>query len=132
VEIRSLAEETNEVTKVISEIIKELRYSFTETKDGLIDVLEKIEEQTISINKTIESFENIEEISKQLHSKTSDISINSQKIVEQIYNLKEFINSITHSVEEVTKSIVDVNQSVLLETKAVDSLNSSISNFEEV
>jgi methyl-accepting chemotaxis protein len=131
-EIRVLAAETNEVTNVISEIIKELRNSFVDTKDELIDVLDKIEGQTISIDKTIVSFQNIEQISKELYSKTSDISFNSKKIVEQIYNLKEFINSITHSVEEVTKSIVDVNQSVLLETKSVDNLNSSISRFEEV
>lgn len=132
VEIRSLAAETNEVSNVISEIIKELRSSFVNTKKELIDVLDKIEEQTISIDKTIVSFKNIENISKELYNKTSDISFNSQKIVEQIYNLKEFINSTTLSVEEVTKSIVDVNQSVLLETKSVDNLNSSISKFEEV
>lgn len=132
VEIRSLAAETNEVSNVISEIIKELRSSFVNTKKELIDVLNKIEEQTISIDKTIVSFKNIENISKELYNKTSDISFNSQKIVEQIYNLKEFINSTTLSVEEVTKSIVDVNQSVLLETKSVDNLNSSISKFEEV
>lgn len=131
-EIRALAGETNEVTSVISEIIEELRSSFLDTKEELIDVLDKIEKQTISIDKTIVSFENIEEVSKELFSKTNDISLNSKKIVEQIYNLKEFINSITHSVEEVTKSIVDVNQSVLLETKSVDNLNNSISKFEEV
>lgn len=131
-EIRSLAKETNEVTVVISEIIKELRLSFVDTKEKLIDVLNKIEEQTISIDKTIVSFKNIEEISKELFDKASDISFNSQKIVKQIYNLKEFINSITLSVEEVTNSIVDVNQSVLLETNSVDNLNSSISSFEEV
>lgn len=131
-EIRSLAKETNEVTVVISEIIKELRLSFVDTKEKLIDVLNKIEEQTISIDKTIVSFKTIEEISKELFDKASDISFNSQKIVKQIYNLREFINSITLSVEEVTNSIVDVNQSVLLETNSVDNLNSSISNFEEV
>lgn len=132
IEVKSLANETNEVTNIISDIIKDLRLSFVDTKEELINVLDKIEEQTISINKTIVSFENIEEISKELYSKTSDISINSQKIVEQIYNLREFINSITLSVEEVTNSIVDINQSVLLETKSVDNLNGSINNFEEV
>lgn len=131
-EIRKLAVESNEVTNVISEIIKELRDAFMSTKDGLINVLNKIEEQTISIDKSIGSFENVEKISKELHSKTSDISYNSKKVVEQIYNLKEFINSITLSVESVTKSIVDVNQSVVEETKSVDNLNNNISKFEEV
>jgi len=131
-EIRKLAVETNEVTSVISEIIKELRDSFMNTKDGIIDVLEKIEEQTISIDKSIGGFENVEKISKELYSKTIDISFNSQKVVEQIYNLKEFINSITLSVKSVTKSIVDVNQSVAEETKSVNNLNSNISKFEEV
>ncbi|MBP1926569.1 methyl-accepting chemotaxis protein [Sedimentibacter acidaminivorans] len=131
-EIRKLAVETSEVTNVISEIIKELRDSFMNTKDGLIDVLDKIEEQTISIDKSIGSFENVEKISKELHSKTNDISFNSKKVVEQISNLKEFINSIILSVESVTKSIVDVNQSVVEETKSVDNLNGNISKFEEV
>nr|WP_312577802.1 transporter substrate-binding domain-containing protein [Sedimentibacter sp.] len=131
-EIRKLAVETSEVTNVISEIIKELRSSFMNTKDGLIDVLDKIEEQTISIDKSISSFENVEKISKELYDKTNNISFNSKKIVEQIYNLKEFINSITLSVESVTKSIGDVNQSFSEETKSVDNLNSNINKFEEV
>ncbi len=131
-EIRKLAVETSEVTNVISEIIKELRDSFMNTKDGLIDVLDKIEEQTISIDKSIISFENVEKTSKELYDKTNNISFNSKEVVEQIYNLKEFINSIAKSVESVTKSIVDVNQSVVEETKSVDNLNNNISKFEEV
>lgn len=131
-EIRKLAVETSEVTNVISEIIKELRDSFMNTKDGLIDVLDKIEEQTISIDKSISSFENVEKISKELYDKTNNITFNSKEVVEQIYNLKEFINSITLSVESVSKSIVDVNQSVVEETKSVDNLNNNITKFEEV
>jgi|LAHS01.1.fsa_nt_gb methyl-accepting chemotaxis protein len=131
-EIRNLAVETGEVTGFISEIIKELRNSFMNTKDGLIDVLDNIEEQTISIDKSIDSFKNVEKISKELYSKTSDITNNSKEVVEQIYNLKEFINSITLSVESVTKHIVDINQSVIEETASVDSLNSNINKFEEV
>lgn len=131
VEIKKLASETGEVTNTISEIIKGLKTSFMSTKEELIDVLSKIELQTISIDNSIVGFENIEKTSKNLYDKTSNISYNSKKIVEQIYNLKEFINSIAVSVESVTKSIVDINQSVAEETKSVDSLNNNISKFEE-
>lgn len=131
VEIKKLASETVEVTNTISEIIKGLRTSFMSTKEELIDVLSKIELQTISIDSSIAGFENIEKTSKNLYDKTSNISYNSKKIVEQIYNLKEFVNSIAVSVESVTKSIVDINQSVEEETKSVDSLNNNISKFED-
>ena len=131
-EIRKLSTETACVTTVIAEIIKELRTSFIHTKDELINVLNKIGEQTSSIESSIVGFEDIEKISKNLYDKTTNISCNSKKIVEQIYNLKEFINSIAVSVESVTKSIVDVNQSVEEETKSVDNLNKNINKFEEV
>jgi len=131
VEIRKLASETSEVSNAIAEIIKGLRTSFMNTKDELINVLSKIEVQTISIDSSIVGFENIERTSKKLYDKNNDISYNSKKIVEQIYNLKEFINSIAVSVESVTKSIVDINQSVKEETKSVDNLNNNISKFEE-
>ena len=131
VEIRKLASETNEVSNAIAEIIKGLRTSFMNTKDELIDVLSKIEVQTISIDSSIVGFENIEKTSKNLYDKNSNISYNSKKIVEQIYNLKEFIKKVAVSVESVTKSIVDINQSVEEETKSVDSLNNNISKFEE-
>lgn len=129
-EIRNLSTETGKVTVVIAEIIKELRNSFINTKDELIGVLNKIEEQTNSIEESIYGFEDIEKISKNLYDKTTNISYSSKKIVEQIYNLKEFINSVTISVESVANSLTDVNQSVEGQTNSIDSLNKNITQFE--
>jgi len=131
-EIRNLSTETSKVTAVIAEIIKELRNSFMSTKDELIEELNKIEEQTNSIEASIYDFEDIEKISKNLYDKTTNISYGSKKIVEQIYNLKEFINSVNISVESVANSLADVNQSVEGQTKSVDNLNKNVTKFEKV
>ncbi len=131
-EIRNLSTETSKVTAVIAEIIKELRNAFMNTKDELIEDLNKIEEQTNSIEASIYDFEDIEKISKNLYDKTTNISYGSKKIVEQIYNLKEFINSVNISVESVANSLADVNQSVEGQTKSVNNLNKNITEFEKV
>lgn len=131
-EIRNLSTETGKVTAVISEIIKELRNSFMSTKDELIEVLGKIEEQTTGIEESVYGFENIEKISEDLYDKTTNISHSSKGIEEQIYNLKEFINSVNTSVESAANSLADVNQSVEGQTRSVDSLNKNITEFENV
>lgn len=121
-EIRKLAEGSNHATSEINEIITNIQAESSNTVERMKEVKEISLEQTISVDKVNDSFNNISE------------SINS--IAENIKSLNNFVNGINKDKESIVEAIQNIS-AISEETAAASeevtaSMQQQLSAIQEV
>lgn len=135
-EIRKLAEGSNHATTEINEIITNIQSESSNTVERMKEVKEISLEQTISVDKVNDSFNNISEsissIAKNIKSLSTfvyDINRDKESIVEAIQNISAISEETAAASEEVTASMQQQLSAIQEVENAAEKLSDNAENL---
>lgn len=142
-EISKLALETEGATKTISSVIKEVQDKTQTTFKYAKEINEKVDTSTISVKKSIDSFDNINEdisIISQAMKSISEITVvqskNISEVMNNVSNMAEKIDSATEHNSNKTEESLMVVKKILMEInqlkQATDVLEYSSDNLKNM
>lgn len=104
-EIRNLADETQQLTAEIGEIVKKLEYDAGSARNTIGDVVSSISEEQVLIDNSRDTYVKMEELFKGLYQSVRDTQSQLTQIVESNNAIVDSINQLSASSEEVAASM---------------------------
>lgn len=124
-EIRKLADETGVLTKNIGVIVKELEENAVKAKNVIRNVVSYIEEENITIDRTMEKFGTMQEGIESMDENMKEISKSSKEVVDYNEVIRQHIEQLSAATEESSAhteealSINEVNKEKMHKTKEI-------------
>lgn len=124
-EIRKLAEQSVQAVNQIQNIVIELYLQTKDTVDSAKEAESIVDSQTVSLEKTIKAFHNINEHVKKLVNNLDFVSQGMKKIETAKEDTLQAIESISAVSEEIAASTEEVSATALMQIDTVEHLRQS-------
>jgi len=129
-EVRKLAERTQKQTSEISGIIRNLIDESSKVVSGMENTKEKVVEGGEVMSETSASFDRIVDAVKESESAAENISVTIREQNEALRNINENLAGLSSGVEESSRSVQQINETVTYLQKEADTLRNMVGRFK--
>lgn len=128
-EVRKLAEESNQATVSIAEMIKEIQLDTKKAVEGMIKSTEEVNEAMEVVEKAHRLLQNIVKAAQSANREVHLISEEAERLAASSRQIAETMNSISEHAQSISYTAQDISASAQEQAAAVEQISASTHNL---
>ncbi|HHW07168.1 MAG TPA: methyl-accepting chemotaxis protein [Clostridia bacterium] len=128
-EVRKLAEESNQATVSIAEMIKEIQLDTKKAVEGMIKSTEEVNEAMEVVEKAHRLLQNIVKAAQSANREVHIISEEAERLAASSHQIAETMNNISKHAQSISFTAQDISASAEEQAAAVEQISASTHNL---